>query len=192
MSNDRERMTNRPPRRGPGGPPGHGPGMPVEKAKNFKGSMAKLIQYMGRYKWALLAVVIFAMGSTIFSVVGPKVSGKVTTRIFEGLTAKITGTGGIDFGAIGRLLLILLGMYALSAFLNFIQGYIMSGVSQKVSFRLRKEISEKINRMPMGYFESRTNGEILSRVTNDVDTLSQSLNQSITQLITSITTMVGC
>lgn len=183
--------TGKTPRRPMRGPMGHGPMMAGEKAKNFKGSMTKLIQYMGRYKFAFAAVLVFAVGSTVFSVVGPKVMGKVTTRIFNGLTSKITGTGGIDFEAIGRLLLILLGMYVLSACLSFIQGYIMTGISQKVSFRMRKEISEKINRMPMGYFESRTNGEILSRVTNDVDTLSQSLNQSITQLITSVTTMIG-
>ncbi|WP_343209797.1 ABC transporter ATP-binding protein [Anaerolentibacter hominis] len=173
------------------GPMGRGPMGAGEKAKDFKGTIGKLIRYIGRYKAAFFAVIIFAVGSTVFSIIGPKVMGKVTTNIFNGLIAKLTGAGGIDFGKIGSLLMILLGMYVLSAFLSFIQGWIMSGVSQKISYRMRRELSEKISRMPMGYFESRTNGEILSRITNDVDTLGQSLNQSITQLITSVTTMLG-
>ena len=175
-----------PRRRGPGG------GMaPAEKAKNFKGSISKLMQYIGRYKIAILAVMIMAGASTGFSVIGPKVLGKATTGLSEGLMKKITGTGGIDFSYIGRILIIVLCLYACSAIFSFIQGWIMTGVSQKVCYRLRKEISEKINRMPMKYFESRTYGEVLSRITNDVDTLGMGLNQSITTIITSVATMIG-
>ena len=175
-----------PRRRGPGG------GMaPAEKAKNFKGSISKLMQYIGRYKIAILAVMIMAAASTVFTVIGPKVLGKATTGLSEGLMKKITGTGGIDFSYIGRILIIVLCLYACSAILSFIQGWIMTGVSQKVCYRLRKEISEKINRMPMKYFESRTYGEVLSRITNDVDTLGMGLNQSITTIITSVATMIG-
>ena len=172
--------------RGPGG--GMAPG---EKAKDFKGTFKKLLVYMGRYKIALVAVLVFAIGGTTFSIIGPKVLSRATTELFNGLVAKVSGTGGIDFDKIGRILLILLGLYVISAVLSFIQGWIMTGISQKLSFRLRKEISEKINRMPLEYFESRTVGEVLSRITNDVDTLGQSLNQSITQLITSVTTIIG-
>lgn len=175
-----------PRRRGPGG------GMaPAEKAKNFKGSISKLMQYIGRYKIAILAVMIMAAASTVFTVIGPKVLGKATTSLSEGLMKKITGTGGIDFSYIGRILIIVLCLYACSAIFSFIQGWIMTGVSQKVCYRLRKEISEKINRMPMKYFESRTYGEVLSRITNDVDTLGMGLNQSITTIITSVATMIG-
>ena len=175
-----------PRRRGPGG------GMaPAEKAKNFKGSISKLMQYIGRYKIAILAVMIMAAASTVFTVIGPKVLGKATTGLSEGLMKKITGTGGIDFSYIGRILIIVLCLYACSAIFSFIQGWIMTGVSQKVCYRLRKEISEKINRMPMKYFESRTYGEVLSRITNDVDTLGMGLNQSITTIITSVATMIG-
>ena len=175
-----------PRRRGPGG------GMaPAEKAKNFKGSISKLMQYIGRYKIAILAVMIMAAASTLFTVIGPKVLGKATTGLSEGLMKKITGTGGIDFSYIGRILIIVLCLYACSAIFSFIQGWIMTGVSQKVCYRLRKEISEKINRMPMKYFESRTYGEVLSRITNDVDTLGMGLNQSITTIITSVATMIG-
>lgn len=171
---------------------GGGPVQPAgEKAKNFKGTIRKLIQYIGRYKFAVLAVLVFAVGSTVFTVVGPKILGKATTAIFEGLTSKLTGSGSIDFERIGQILLILLVLYLVSMLLSFIQGWIMSGVAQKITYRMRKELSEKISRMPLGYFESKTHGEILSRITNDVDTLGQSLNQSVTQLITSITTMVG-
>ena len=180
-----------PKRRGPG--MGHGPmGMaPGEKAKDFKGSFKKLIQYMGGYKYAILAVMIFAVGSTIFSIVGPKILARATTELFNGMMAKVGGTGGIDFGTIAGILLFALGLYGISAVFSFIQGWIMTGVSQKLSFRFRREISEKINRMPMRYFESKTVGEVLSRITNDVDTLGQSLSQSITTLITSLTTMIG-
>ncbi len=175
-----------PRRRGPGG------GMaPAEKAKNFKGSISKLMQYIGRYKIAILAVMIMAAASTVFTVIGPKILGKATTGLSEGLMKKITGTGGIDFSYIGRILIIVLCLYACSAIFSFIQGWIMTGVSQKVCYRLRKEISEKINRMPMKYFESRTYGEVLSRITNDVDTLGMGLNQSITTIITSVATMIG-
>ena len=175
-----------PRRRGPGG------GMaPVEKAKDFKGSISKLMQYIGRYKIAILAVMIMAAASTVFTVIGPKVLGKATTGLSEGLMKKITGIGGIDFSYIGRILIIVLCLYACSAIFSFIQGWIMTGVSQKVCYRLRKEISEKINRMPMKYFESRTYGEVLSRITNDVDTLGMGLNQSITTIITSVATMIG-
>lgn len=167
-----------------------GPGA-VEKAKDFKGTIKKLIKYIASYEVALVFVTIFAIGSTIFNIVGPKVLSKATTEIFNGLVAKVQGTGGIDFDKIGTVLLILLGLYLLSAFFSFVQGWIMTGISQKMSYRMRKELSEKINRMPMKYFESNTNGEVLSRITNDVDTLGMSLNQSITTLITSITTIIG-
>lgn len=167
-----------------------GPGA-VEKAKDFKGTIKKLIKYIASYKVALVFVTIFAIGSTIFNIVGPKVLSKATTEIFNGLVEKVQGTGGIDFDKIGTVLLILLGLYLLSAFFSFVQGWIMTGISQKMSYRMRKELSEKINRMPMKYFESNTNGEVLSRITNDVDTLGMSLNQSITTLITSITTIIG-
>ena len=177
----------RPRHRGPGGPGM----MPAEKPKDFKGSIKKLIHYMGRYWAAIIAVMIFAAVSTVFSVFGPKVMGKATTALAEGLMSKIAGTGGIDFSYIGKILLFTLGLYLASAAFTFIQGWIMTAITQKTCYRMRKEISEKINRMPMKYFESRTYGEVLSRITNDVDTLGQSLNQSITQIITSVTTLVG-
>ncbi len=179
----------RKPMRGPGGPGGHM--MMGEKAKDFKGTLLRLLRYIGKYKIAVLIVLIFAVGSTVFSVYGPKVLSWATTDLFEGLVAKVSGTGGIDFAAIGRTLLFLLGLYILSAIFNFIQGWIMTGVTQNICYRMRKEISEKINRMPLEYFESRTVGEVLSRITNDVDTLGMSLNQSVTQLITSIAMIVG-
>lgn len=176
----------RPPMGGP-----HGPMMPGEKAKDFKGTLKKLLAYMGRYKIAIVFVMLFAIGGTTFNIVGPKVLSRATTALFEGLMAKIGGTGGIDFARIAKILLFLLGLYVISALLSFIQGYIMTGVSQKLCYRFRREISEKINRMPMAYFESKTVGEVLSRITNDVDTLGQSLSQSITTLITSVTTLIG-
>lgn len=176
-------------RRGPMGHGGHG--MPGEKAKDFRGTMKKLAVYLGAYKVPLLFVVIFAIGSTIFNIVGPKILGRATTEIFNGLVGKISGGAGIDFEKIGRILLLLLALYACSALFSFVQGYIMTGVSQKLTYRMRKEISEKINRMPMNYFDKMSHGEILSRITNDVDTLSQSLNQSATQMITSVTTIIG-
>ncbi len=172
------------------GPMGRGM-MPGEKAKDFRGSVGKLLNYMGRYKIALVFVIIFAICGTAFNIVGPKILSKATTEIFNGLLSKLSGGSGIDFGKIGRILLILIGLYGVSACFSFIQGWLMTGISQKMCFRMRKEISEKINRMPMEYFESRTVGEVLSRITNDVDTLGMSLNQSVTQLITSITTVIG-
>lgn len=183
MSN--ETRTNR--RRGP---MGHGM-QPGEKAKDFKGSIGKLMAYIGKYKAAIVVVLLFAVGSTVFNVAGPKILGCATTELSEGLIAKISGTGGIDFDKIGKILLLVLGLYLCSAIFNFIQGWIMTGITQKICYRLRKEISEKINRMPMKYFESRTYGEVLSRITNDVDTLGMGLNQSVTMLITSVATMVG-
>lgn len=176
-------------RHGPRGP--HGGMAPGEKAKDFKGTMKKLMTYIGKYKFAVATVIVFAIGSTIFSIIGPKILSKATTELFNGLVAKIKSTGGIDFDKIGKILLILLTMYLVSAVFSFIQGWIMTGVTQKLCFRFRKEISEKIDRMPMKYFESRTVGEVLSRITNDVDTLGQSLNQSVTILITSVTTIIG-
>lgn len=173
------------------GPMGHGPMGAGEKAKDFKGTMKKLWVYINEYKIGLLFVIIFAIGSTVFSIVGPKILGKATTEIFNGLVGKISGGSGIDFEKIAKILIGLLCLYATSALFSFIQGYIMTGISQKLTYRLRKEISEKIHRMPMNYFDKVTHGEVLSRVTNDVDTLSQSLNQSATQMITSVTTLIG-
>ena len=171
---------------------GHMGGMRAgEKAKDFKGTMKKLLKYMSAYKLGIFAVMLFAVGSTIFTIVGPKILGKDTTEIFHGLVSKVSGGSGIDFDKITQILLFLLGLYVLSALFSFIQGFIMTGVSQKLTYKLRKEISEKINRMPMNYFDTKTHGEVLSRVTNDVDTLSQSLNQSATQIITSFTTIIG-
>ena len=175
------------PRRGQG----RGPGAPVEKPKDFKGTIGKLIRYMGAYRIGLIAVIIFAIGSTVFTVIGPKILGNATTELFSGLMEKLTGQGSIDFGRIGAILLGLMALYALSSSLAFAQGWIMSGISQKMSYRMRRDISEKINRMPLGYFESHKTGDVLSRITNDVDTLGQSLNQSITQLITSVCTLIG-
>lgn len=187
MSNDTPKR-----RRGPMG--GHGPGggmMGGEKAKDFKGTMKTLLGYIGKFKVSILFVIIFAIGGTIFNIVGPKILGKATTEIFNGLVGKVSGGSGIDFTKIAHILLFLLGLYVLSALFSFIQGYIMTGVSQKMTYQMRKEISEKIDRMPMSYFDKNTHGEILSRVTNDVDTLSQSLNQSATQMITAVTTLIG-
>lgn len=185
-----EQSLKRPPRRH--GPMGGGHGMvPGEKPKDLKGSMGKIFVYLGSFKIAVFLVMIFAVVSTVFNVIGPKVMGKATTALSEGLMNKIANTGGIDFDLIGRILLFTLGLYIISSLFSFLQGFIMSGVTQKVCYRLRKEISEKINRMPMKYFESRTYGEVLSRITNDVDTLGTGLNQSITQVITSVATMIG-
>ena len=185
MSNDN--------RRGPGrGPMGHGRGMmPGEKARDFKGTMKKLMSYLGKYTYAIIAVFIFAIGSVAFSVIGPKVLGKATTEIFNGLIGKISGGDGIDFDKIKIILLTLVALYIVSAILSFIQGFIMSGISQKLAYNLRDELSKKINRLPMSYFDKTTNGEVLSRFTNDIDTLAQSLNQSLTQIITAVTTLVG-
>lgn len=175
---------------GPMGGPGRGM-MPGEKPKDFKNSIEKLVRYLGRYWYAIVAVMIFAAVSTVFSVAGPKVMARATNALVEGLGKKIAGTGSIDFTYIAKVLLFTLGLYICSAVFSFIQGMIMTGITQKTCYRMRKEISEKINRMPMKYFESRTYGEVLSRITNDVDTLGQSLNQSVTQIITSVATLVG-
>ena len=166
-------------------------GMSTEKAKDFKGTMKKLMGYLAQYKIGLLLVVIFAIGSTVFNIAGPKILGKATTELFHGLISKVSGGSGIDFDKIAKILIGLMCLYVCSALFSFIQGYIMTGVSQKLTYRMRKEISEKIDRLPMGYFDKMTHGEILSRITNDVDTLSQSLNQSATQVITSVATIIG-
>ncbi len=185
MSQER---VSRPPKRRPGGGP---PGAPVEKAKDFKGSMKKMFAYVKRYTWAILAVMLFAAASTVFNIISPKILGMATTELFTGFAAKLSNSGGIDFAKIGQILLVTLLLYAFSSLMAFAQGWIMTTVSQKMTYRFREEISQKIHRMPMKYFESKTVGEVLSRITNDVDTLGMSLNQSITTLITSVTTLVG-
>lgn len=179
--------------RGPRGPMGgHAMGGPVEKAKDFKGTMRTLMSYLAEYKLAIIIVFIFAIGSVTFSVIGPKILGKATTEIFNGLVGKVSGEGaGIDFEAIKRILIALVILYIVSAVFSFVQGYVMSGISQKVAYNLRDELVKKINRLPMKYFDTKTHGEVLSRFTNDIDTLAMSLNQSLTQIITSITTLVG-
>ncbi|MGG2016417.1 ABC transporter ATP-binding protein [Bacillus sp. S10(2024)] len=182
-------------RQGGSGGGGHmGGGMQkIEKAKNFKGTMNKLLQYLKPYKLSILIVILFAIGSAAFTIVGPKILGHATTKLFEGLVSKVTGAPGaaIDFTYIGNIVILLLGLYILSAAFGIIQGYIISGVAQKVSYNFRKEIDEKINRMPLKYFDKTTHGEVLSRVTNDVDTVSQTLNQSMSQIITSVITIIG-
>lgn len=177
-------------RRGPMGGH-HGGAMTGEKAKDFKGSMAKLFKYMERYKFRFTLMFVFAVAGTVFTIVGPKILGKATTELFNGLIAKVNGTGSINFVKIGTILLWVMGLYLISSLFSLIQGFVMTGISNDVTYSLRKDISKKINRLPLNYFESRTNGEILSRITNDVDTLQMSLNQSMTQLITSVTTLVG-
>ena len=172
------------------GPMGRGR-MNGEKAKDFSGAVKKLLRYMSKYKIRLIGMMIFAVVGTVFNIVGPKILGKATTELFNGLVAKVNGTGGIDFDKIGKILLWTLGLYLCSAAFSFVQGFIMTGISNDVSYSLRKDISGKMNRLPMKYYESRTYGEVLSRITNDVDTLQQGLNQSITQLITSVTTLIG-
>lgn len=187
MSENNSSMNSARPRR----PMGGGRFAPGEKPKNFKHSMKKLISYLGTYKIAIFIVMILAAAATVFSVAGPKIMAKATNSLFDGLMKKIAGTGGIDFDYIGKILLITLGLYLFSTVVSFFQGWIMTGISQKICYRLRKDISEKIGRMPMGYFESRTYGEVLSRITNDIDTLGTTLNQSITQIITSVATLIG-
>lgn len=174
-------------------PRGGGPGQiaPVEKARDFKGTIKQLVSYIGAYKIPMIFVVIFAIFSTVFNIWGPKILSQAITELFNGLIEKYQGTGGIDFSKIGSILLFMLGLYLVAAAFGVVQGWLMSTISQKITYRMRKEISEKIDRMPMNYFESRTTGEVLSRITNDVDTLGQSLNQSITQLITSVFTVIG-
>ena len=180
-------MSNTKQRRGPMGP---GPRV-AEKPKDFKGTLKKLISSMKEYKWRLAIIIVFAIASTVFMIIGPKILGNATTEIFNGIMSKITGGAGIDFAKIAQILLFLLGLYIISAIFSYIQGFIMTGVTQKYTYNLRKSISKKINRMPMSYFDKKTHGEVLSIITNDVDTLSMSLNQSATQLITSIVTVIG-
>lgn len=175
-------------RRDPGG---RGPGVPAEKAKDFKGTVKKLTSVIKKYTIQIVFVIIFAIGSTIFNIAGPKILGKATTELGKGLGRMVAGTGGIDFERIGEILGFLLALYVVSAVFSFIQGWLMTGVSQKLCYNLRKDISVKLNRLPISYYESRTVGEVLSRVTNDIDTLQMSFNQCITQLITSVTTLIG-
>ena len=189
--------SNRKPAGGPmrGGPMGRGGPMAMmkgDKARDFKGTMRKLMEYLGSYKIAILIVMLFAVASTTFSIVGPKILGQATTRLFEGVMAQIAGTGsGIDFAYIGRIILITLALYLGSSLFGYIQGWIMSGISMDITYRFRKDIADKINRMPFKYFDNTSQGEVLSRITNDVDTVSQTLNQSLSQIITSVITVVG-
>ena len=174
------------------GGPGRGPGKTVEKAKDFKGTTKKLLNnYLSKYKLALVIVIIFAIGSTIFSIVGPKILGNATTEIFNGLISKLSGGSGIDFGKIAGILLTLLALYGLSALFSLIQGFTMTGIAQKLTYKMRNDLAKKINKLPMHYFDKKTKGEVLSIITNDIDILSQNLNQSITQIITSICTLIG-
>jgi len=180
------------PRPGRGGPGGHMSMMKGEKARDFKGTMGKLLDYLGSYKIGILIVMIFAVASTVFNIIGPKILGRATTKLFEGVMAMISGTGaGIDFDFIGRIILITTGLYLGSTLFSYVQGWIMSGISVDITYRFRKDISEKINRMPFKYFDNTTQGEVLSRITNDVDTVNQTLNQSLSQIITSVVTVVG-
>jgi ATP-binding cassette, subfamily B, multidrug efflux pump len=190
MSND-NKMQNKEQQRGGGGP--HGMGMPVQKAKNFKGSLKRLIGYLKPHKFQLLAVLLAAIISTMFAIVSPKIMGKATTKLFEGLMMKLKGVPGakIDFDYVGHIVLLLIGLYILSAAFSYIQQYIMAGVAQKTVYNLRKEVADKLNRLPLKYFDSRTHGEILSRAVNDVDNISNTLQQSLTQLITSVVTIIG-
>ena len=178
-----------PRRRGGRGPMGRM--MPGEKAQDFKGTIGKLVRFMGQFKVAFIAAIVFAMASAAFNIVGPKVLSQATTELFDGIVAKIGGTGGIDFDAVGAILLATLALYCVSAACSFVQGWMMTSVSQRTCYGLRRQIAEKINRLPVGYFERTSTGDVLSRITNDVDTLGQSLNQGVTQLITSATTMIG-
>ena len=174
------------------GPMGPRPGRTTEKAKDFKGTTKKLIKnYLSKYKIGLIIVFIFAVGSTIFSIIGPKILGNATTEIFNGLVNKISGNGGIDFGKVGTILLTLLGLYVISALFSFIQSFVMTQIAQNLTYKLRKDLAHKINSLPMNYFDKKTNGEVLSIITNDIDTLGMNLNQSVTQIITSICTLVG-
>ena len=165
--------------------------MPGQKARDFKGSVGKLVKYLGNYKWAIIIVWLLAIGSTVFMIAGPKISVRAVDELFEGLMAKIAGTGNVNFDRIAEILFMLMGMYVFSAFLSYMQGFLMSGITNKVTYRLRNDISEKIHRLPFKYFDGTTHGEVLSRITNDVDTINQSLSQSITQLITSVFSVVG-
>ncbi|MCM1157230.1 MAG: ABC transporter ATP-binding protein/permease [Bacteroidales bacterium] len=188
MEKEKSRMKPMPGRRGPHGP---GVGAPAEKAKDFKGTLKKLLAYISKYHAALLVVALFTVGSTVFSIVGPKVLGKATTEIFNGLIGKLQGGDGIDFSKIGQIVLVLVSIYFVSMLMGYVQGFVMSGVVQRIAFRMRKEISEKINRLPMNYYDKHSFGDVLSRITNDVDTLTQGLNQSVTQLVSSVATLIG-
>lgn len=181
----------RPPMRG--GPMGHGPMamMKGEKAHDFKGTMGKLLHYLAAYRWQIVVVMVFAIVSTVFSIIGPKILGQATTKLFEGVLAQIAGTGGIDFVYIGNILIWMAGLYLISSIFAYAQGWIMAWVAMDISYRFRKDIAQKINRMPLRYFDGVSHGEVLSRLTNDVDTVNQTLNQSITQIITSVITLVG-
>ncbi len=171
---------------------GRGPGaMPIEKAKNFKGTLKKLFGYLAQFKFMLTIVVICAIISTIFNIIGPRILGNITTEIYEGVMKMLAGIGGIDFEAIGKIVAILLSIYIVSVIFSYIQSFVMVGVGQKFTYALRKQISQKINKLPIKYFDKKTHGEVLSYITNDVDTIAQNLNQSITQLITSTTTVIG-
>lgn len=183
-----EKQFKQPRRRGPHGP---GPGAPIEKAKDFKGTLKKLLLYISNYHAALIVVAVFTAGSTVFNIIGPKVLGKATTEIFNGLVNKLQGGSGIDFDKIGRIVLIMVGLYLVSMLMGYIQGLVMTGVVQKIAFKMRGEISRKINRLPMNYYDKHSYGDVLSRITNDVDTLTQGLNQSVTQLVSSVATLIG-
>lgn len=187
MADERFKTKRQARRRGPG----HGMSAPAEKAKDFKGTLRKLVSYISRYHAALIVVAIFTIGSTVFSIVGPKVLGKATTEIFNGLVSKLQGGDGIDFTKIGQIVLLLVGIYLASMLMSYVQGFVMSGIVQKIAFQMRKEISEKINRLPMNYYDKHSIGDVLSRITNDVDTLTQGLNQSVTQLISAVATLIG-
>jgi ATP-binding cassette subfamily B multidrug efflux pump len=181
---------------GGGGPMGGGPGGGVmrggEKARNFKGTISRLVSYLADYKLGLITVFIFATASTVFTIVGPKILGKATTKLFEGVMAQIAGKGtGIDFTYIGNIILWMVGLYLLSTLFSFVQGWIMAGISASVTYKFRKLIDTKINRMPLRYFDGTNHGEVLSRITNDVDTISQTLNQSLSQIITNVFSMIG-
>ena len=186
-----------PVRRGPmrGGPMGHGgPGamMKGEKARDFKGTISKLVKYLGSYKTSIIFMMVIAVASTVFTIFGPKIMGKATTKLFEGVMSMVAGTGeGVDFTYIGNILLLTLALYLVAAFFSYIQGWIMSGISMDITYKFRKDISEKINRMPLKYFDTTSQGEVLSRITNDVDTVSQTLNQSLSQMLTSLTSVIG-
>ncbi len=186
-------MGGRPGRGGPGGggPMGHMMGASGAKVQDFKGTMKKLIAYLGKYRSAIIIVFVFAIASTAANIAGPKILGQATTKLFEGVMAQLAGTGSIDFDAIGRIALITLGLYLISALFAYIQGWIMADVSTNIAYRFRRDISEKMNRMPLKYFDGTTHGEVLSRITNDVDTVNQTLSQSLTQIITSLVTVVG-
>lgn len=187
MEENKEQLKQSPKRRGMGA----NQMAPTEKAKDFKGTLKKLLQYISKYHAALIVVAIFTIGSTVFNIIGPKVLGKATTEIFNGLVSKVQGGDGIDFEKIGHILLLMLCLYLASMAMSYIQGFVMTGVVQKISFKMRNEISEKINRLPMNYYDKHSNGDVLSRITNDVDTLTQGLNQSVTQLISSTATLIG-